>query len=112
LNGIPQAELAVFKHIGGTGSTSWVELLTNAGNGSDGGSYSYAEGDTSAFSSFLLAESGNNPTAVSLLSSTITQTGSFIFLIAFVLLSGMTSIIVWQSRKKHRLAENKRKLHR
>jgi hypothetical protein len=100
LNGIPQAELAVFRHVGGAGSTTWLELLINPGNGDDAGSYSYAEGDTPGFSSFLLGDSGNSPTAVSFLSSTITQKESFIFLIALILLLGLTSTIVWYTRTK------------
>ena len=47
LNGIAQGNLSVFRNIGGS---SWVEQVTNRATGNDGGSFSYAEGDTPGFS--------------------------------------------------------------
>jgi trimeric autotransporter adhesin len=51
LNGLPETDLAVFRFLG-----AWLELLMNRITGNDGNGYSYAEGDTSGFSSFLLGE--------------------------------------------------------
>lgn len=61
-NGIAEANLRVYRFVTGSG---WVELTTAQGNGNDGGSYSYAEGETSTFSPFLMGGT-NSPTAVSL----------------------------------------------
>jgi hypothetical protein len=60
LNGVAEGDLAAFRH-----STSWVELTTNRSTGNIG-VYSYAQGDTPGFSDFLLGETGNGPTAVTL----------------------------------------------
>ncbi len=62
LNGIAEGNLAVYRYQG----TPWTELTTNRTTSNDGGNYSYAEGDTSGFSSFLLGTTGNAPTAVQL----------------------------------------------
>jgi hypothetical protein len=64
LNGIAPGNLSVFRNIG---SSSWVEQVTNRATGNDGGSFSYAEGDTSGFSSFLLGDQ-TFPLAVTLAS--------------------------------------------
>lgn len=52
---------AVFHNPGGT--SIWTELADNASTGTSG-DYVYAEADTSGFSYFLLAESGQAPTRV------------------------------------------------
>lgn len=62
LQGIPPVNLTVFRLAAG----SWQELTTNATTGNDGGNYVYAQSETPGFSDFLLAESGNNPTALSI----------------------------------------------
>ena len=64
LNGIAQGNLSVFRNIGGS---SWVEQVTNRATGNDGGSFSYAEGDTPGFSNFLLGDQ-TFPLAVTLAS--------------------------------------------
>ena len=71
LNGIAESSLAVYRN---TGGSTWVEL-TNRFTGNDGGSYSYAQGDTSDFSAFLLGETGggNTPTAVTLRQVTLVR---------------------------------------
>lgn len=60
LNGVAQSSLSVFHKP----DSLWVELKTNRNTGSDGGSYSYAEGDTSGFSPLLLGRMDQTPTAV------------------------------------------------
>jgi hypothetical protein len=65
LNGIAEGNLAVYRNFP-AGSGTWVELAANAGTGNDGGSYSYAQADSPGFSDFLLGQSGNAPTAVTL----------------------------------------------
>jgi hypothetical protein len=59
LNGLVQANLSVYRF-----SDSWTELLNNRATGNDGGSYSYAEGDTPGFSHFLLGQTGVSPTTI------------------------------------------------
>ncbi len=63
LNGILASNLAVYRN---TPPNTWTELTTNRLTGSDGGIYSYAEGDTPGFSRFLLGQTGNAPTAIAL----------------------------------------------
>jgi hypothetical protein len=65
LNGISEANLAVYRNIP-PGSSNWVEVATNRNTGNDGGSYSYAEGDTPGFSNFLLGQADTTPTAITL----------------------------------------------
>jgi hypothetical protein len=45
-------------------------LTTNRATGNDGGSYSFAEGDTPGFSAFLLGQTGGGPSAIGLQSFT------------------------------------------
>jgi hypothetical protein len=59
LNGILPAELSVYRWVPG-----WTPL-TNRTSGTEG-DYSYAEGDTTGFSKFLLGQQGFAPTAVTL----------------------------------------------
>jgi len=54
---------SVYRYTGSGGI--WTELTTNTDNGTSG-AYTYAESDTPGFSHFLIAQSGNAPTAVSL----------------------------------------------
>lgn len=60
LNNIGQGDLSIFHNTGG----AWVELQTNRAIGDDGGMYSFAEADTPSFSSFLIGQTGNNPTNI------------------------------------------------
>lgn len=60
LNGISSSQLSVYRY-----TTGWAELISNRARGTNG-SYSYAEGDTPGFSSFLLGEENNGPTAIRL----------------------------------------------
>jgi hypothetical protein len=46
--------------------TSWDQLTNNGSSGTDGSSYTYARGNTSGFSPFLLAQDGSAPNAISL----------------------------------------------
>ncbi len=82
LNGIAEGALAVYHY---EGSSPWTELMTNAANGNDGGSFSYAEGETTGFSPFLLGETGQAPTAVSL-QNISTHRSPPMFLISILLL--------------------------
>lgn len=88
LNGIPEANLAVYRNQP-DGSTTWVELPNRATGNADGGAYSYAEGDTPGFSNFLLGQAGLAPTAVTLTTFTTTTAMPFtaVVLIFLVLLS-------------------------
>ena len=71
LNGVDEEDLAAFRHVSGTG---WVELTTNWSADSSG-VYSYAEGDTPGFSGFLLGQTGNPPTVVTLSAFSAEWTG-------------------------------------
>lgn len=86
LNGIAQGDLSVYRNLP-DGSGTWVELA-NRSPGSIGG-YSYAEGDTTGFSHFLLGQTGNAPTAVTLTTFTTATAMPFtaVMVIFFVLLS-------------------------
>ena len=76
---------------------NWLEL-TNRSSGNMG-DYTYATGTTSAFSPFLIADSGNAPTAVSLQSlATVAPTQLFV-LIMLLLFTGMTGALIWRSRR-------------
>jgi len=72
LNGILEVNLGVYHYAG-----EWLELLTNRSTGNDGGSYSYAEGETTSFSNFLLGEHGSSvstPTPTNTPTNTPTDT--------------------------------------
>jgi hypothetical protein len=66
LDGIAESNLAVYHYEGSP--LTWTEIITGRATGNDSGSYSFAEGDTSGFSPFLLGQTGNppGPTAVTL----------------------------------------------
>ena len=57
LNGIQEADLVLYRYV-----SSWV-ALTNQATGYSG-TYFYAQGDTTGFSSFLLGSAEENPTAL------------------------------------------------
>ena len=86
LNGIAGGSLSVYRYTPG-----WTELITNRATGNDGGAYSYAEGDTSAFSPFLLGQTGSAPTAVALraFSAGRASPASGLLVLAGVLLAGV-----------------------
>lgn len=63
LEGVDQSNLAVYRYIG---NSEWEELAGGGGVVKSSSSYVYADGDTTGFSSFLLAEAGNGPTAITL----------------------------------------------
>jgi hypothetical protein len=65
LNGISEGDLAIYRNSPG-GSGTWVELIVSAIIGNDGDSYSYAQAESPGFSDFLLGQSGNSPTAITL----------------------------------------------
>jgi hypothetical protein len=104
LNGIAESNLAVYRNFP-AGSGSWVELTVNVGTGSDGGSYRYAQADSPGFSDFLLGQSGNAPTAITLAGrevngpvsrDPVSQAG--MFLLAAVLLLGLVSFYLLRRR--------------
>jgi surface protein len=55
LNGIAEDDLAVFRNHP-AGSDTWLVQPINASRGNDGNAYSFAQGDVSGFSPFLLGE--------------------------------------------------------
>ena len=91
LNSIPVADLAIYHD---TGGGIW-QTLTNGSTGTTG-AYAYAEGDTNSFSSFLLADNDNAPTAITL-SDLSARASSPALLVASVLLLGMA--ILWQRKR-------------
>lgn len=62
LNGISESNLAVYRN---TTGAAWVELGSRA-IGNDGSAYSYSQGTTNDFSTFLLGATGNTPTAITM----------------------------------------------
>jgi hypothetical protein len=94
LNGIAQTNLSVYHFASG-----WTELLTNRATGSDSGAYSYAEGDTSGFSAFLLGGTGNTPTAITL--QAFSARGTYLalgaLLLVGVLLAGV-GLFAWRRK--------------
>jgi hypothetical protein len=95
LNSIGEGSLSVYRF-----AASWAELTTNRATGNDGGAYSYAEGDTSGFSAFLLGQQVSSPTAISLHSFTAQGTVAPFFA---VMLGGLVlacgSLWAWRWRK-------------
>jgi hypothetical protein len=85
------ADLAIYHD---TGGGIW-QTLTNGSTGTTG-AYAYAEGDTDSFSSFLLADNDNAPTAITL-SDLSARASSPAILVASVLLLGMA--ILWQRKR-------------
>jgi hypothetical protein len=78
-------------------SLNWVEL-TNRSSGNVG-DYTYATGTTTAFSPFLMADSGNAPTAITLQGlATVTPTYLLVFVL-LLLFTGMTGALIWRSRR-------------
>ncbi|HRQ40301.1 MAG TPA: G8 domain-containing protein [Chloroflexota bacterium] len=96
LNGIAQGNLSVYRNLP-DGSGTWVELTTNRSTGSASGGYSYAEGDTPGFSHFLLGQTGNAPTAVTLTTFTTAahKPVVVVLLFSFVTLS-LLFVIGWR----------------
>jgi hypothetical protein len=97
LNGIAQANLSVYRFAGG-----WNELLTNRAAGSDGGAYSYAEGDTTGFSAFLLGQTGNVPTAITLQAFTANSSGK-LGLAALVWVAALVSLAGLRLRRRRQV---------
>lgn len=76
---------------------NWLEL-TNRSSGNVG-DYTYATGTTTAFSPFLMADSGDAPTAITLQSLAIVpSTGLFVVALA-LLFTLMTGVLTWRSRR-------------
>jgi hypothetical protein len=100
LNGIPPAALAVY-HNTPAGSGTWVEQTTGASTGSDGGAYRYAQAEVASFSPFLLGETGESPTAVTLLhfQSVNRQTTPVLAFGAALLLTTLGGVGLWKHRK-------------
>jgi len=91
LNGILEADLSVYRRV----APDWIELTTNRATGNDGGSYSYGEGDTPGFSSFLLGEETFTPTAVTLQTFSTNQSsiGTAVLLLLLVM-GGVTAVLL------------------
>ena len=63
LNGIASVDLVVYHN---TGGSNWAQLTSGGANGTvDSGTYAFAEGQVTSFSSFLLGD-GSVPTAIRL----------------------------------------------
>jgi hypothetical protein len=96
LNGIGESNLSVYRY---TGSSTWTELIDNRATGNDGGSYSYAEGDTLGFSAFLLGETNSVPTALHLQSFSVQSGTNLLLLLAFCgLLLVSVGLLTWWLR--------------
>ncbi len=96
LNGIAEANLGVYRGTAGVGT--WT-LLGNRTTGNDGGSYSFATGDTPGFSFFLLGNATQAPTAVTL--QTFTTSPALIpaaFVVAFLFLAGISTVLLVRRR--------------
>ncbi len=89
LNSITEGNLSLYRFI--PGGAGWIELTANRVTGNDGGSYSFARGDTPGFSHFLLGSQIDAPTALTLETFTARSTTSpllaVIALFAFVVVS-------------------------
>jgi hypothetical protein len=98
-NGISQANLAPYRNVGGP---NW-QKLTNISTGNDGGKYVYARGDTTGFSSFLLGNTNNAPTAIHLTSFRANSYPQSNWLIALLLSSLAGVVILLWVRFKRRM---------
>ena len=94
LNGIPQANLSVYRS-----SSGWTELLTNRAAGNDGGAYSYAEGSTPGFSDFLLGQTGISPTAITVQSLYRSLNQPVLALLVMALLCLATGLLLFKQRR-------------
>jgi surface protein len=97
LNGILEGDLSVYRH---TGTSTWGALTTNRLTGNDGGSYSYAEGDTAGFSAFLLGDANNEPTAVTLSNIAAQSSSGVNWLVVLTLALGLTVSVGYLARKR------------
>ena len=94
LNGILEANLVPYHYSGGT----WTPL-TSVSTGNDGGSYSFAQGDTPSFSSFLVG-SGNAPTAITE-RDLVARSSDFTLLIVLMAFVGLVgALTLWQVRRR------------
>ena len=76
---------------------NWLEL-TNRSSGNVG-DYTYATGTTTTFSPFLMADSGNAPTAITLQNmTTVTSTGLFVVTLVLII-TFITGALIWRSRR-------------
>lgn len=97
LNAIPGTDLTIYHN---TGGSTWTEL-TNRIFGIDG-DYAYAQGDTTAFSPFILGQTGVSqaPTAVSLATLSATSGVSSAIPVLLTLLTALTLIGFSVQRKR------------
>lgn len=75
----------------------WEEL-TNRASGS-AGLYTYATGTTSNFSPFLMANSGDTPTAINLQNMNVMVSNGLVFLGVVLLLTILTGLSLWRARR-------------
>ena len=80
-----------------TTTFAWEELPSR----SDGivGEYSYATGTTTSFSPFLMAGSGQGPTAITLQGMSLNGTTGTLVAVLLVVLTAVTSLIIWRVRR-------------
>jgi len=97
LHNINQGNLSVYHY---TNGGEWVELQSNRAYGDDGGAYSYAEANTPSFSSFLLGQTGNTPTNVTIKSIESEKSSKPIILSLIVGYVMFCLIISWMLVKK------------
>ncbi|MCL4262351.1 MAG: hypothetical protein KJ069_04020 [Anaerolineae bacterium] len=84
LNNIAVDDLAVYRHIPTSG---WVKLSTLENSGTvDGGVYAFAEGETPGFSSFLMADTIDSPTAVTLQTFTAANNTAWLLIISIIIM--------------------------
>lgn len=76
---------------------AWQELTNRA----DGlvGEYTYATGTTTGFSPFLMAGSGQGPTAITLQGMSLNSSPWSLVAVFLVVLAGMTGIMLWRARR-------------
>ncbi len=96
-NGIATADLIGYRFVAG----SWQALTKNS-NGTASNNYIFAVGDTPGFSSFLLGDVNNAPTAVTLQQLGVTQSVGWAWGAVVVVALLLLSVLSWHKRRQHR----------
>ena len=80
-----------------TTTFAWEELPSRSAG--IVGEYSYATGTTTSFSPFLMAGSGQGPTAITLQGMSLNGTTGTLVAVLLVVLTAVTSLIIWRVRR-------------
>jgi hypothetical protein len=97
LNSLTEANLNVY-HLH---NSAWV-TLTNTSNGHDANNYSYAQGDTTSFSPFLLGGT-TAPTAITLIDfSALSPSNGWLWLIAVLIAASALISVIAFNRNQHK----------